>query len=90
MLKNTVKTSVVNLMYEYIGIMLITHNEDREQAVSEFFNEDRTAVNDNERWNDLTPDQRGLVIQATEDTMKKLSEYFDEINSIPKLRLVKE
>ena len=90
MLKETVKTSVVELMHEYIGIMLITHHEDREQAVNKFFNEDRTAVADDERWKDLTPDQRGLVIQATEDTMKKLTEYFDEINSVPKLRLVKE
>ena len=90
MLKETVKTSVVELMHEFIGIMLITHHEDREEAVNKFFNEDRTAVSDDERWNNLTPDQRGLVIQTTEETMKKLSDYFDEINSVHKLRLVKE
>lgn len=86
----TVKTSVVELINEYSNIMLITHPDDQMSALKEFFNEDMTEVKDNEKWDDLTVEQRSLVILSFEESILRVSAVIEDENSTPKLKLVKD
>ena len=86
----TVSTSVVKLINQYTNIMLITDEKEKDDAILGFFNEERTHVKESEDWDDLSPDERNLVITTLEDVIQKTSSYFEELHSVPNLRLVKE
>ena len=86
----TVKTSVVDIINEYSEIMLNPDPVTKEEQTKKFFTDDMTNVRMKEEWGDLTQEQVNLVIATFEDTVIRISNYFEELNAQPKLKLAKE